>query len=79
VANVTISIDDALLREARARAAAEGTSLQNILRGLVAVWLQQDAAQEEAIAGIRDLLDAGEYDSGGVRWSREELYEGMLR
>jgi plasmid stability protein len=79
MANVTITLDDGMLREARIRAVAEGSSFQSVVRSLVAEWLRRDAAQEEAVAAIRGLLDAEEYDSGGVPWSREELYEGMLR
>jgi hypothetical protein len=79
MANVTITLDDDLLREARTRAVAEGSSFQSVVRALVAEWLRRDVAQDEAVAAIRGLLDAGAFDSGGTPWSREELYEGMLR
>lgn len=79
MANVTITLDDAVLREARARAAEAGTSFQSVVRSLVEEWLGRDQAQEEAVAAIRELLDAGRYDSGGVPFSRAQVYEDMLR
>ena len=54
MANLTITIDPALLREARVRAVREGTSVNAILRD----YLQVYAGEHESSARLADGFDA---------------------
>jgi hypothetical protein len=76
MANLTISIDDRLLRRARVRAAQEGTSVNAVL----AEYLDHYAGADEQAAAISEFLElAAASDSGsgpGRRtWTREDLYD----
>jgi antitoxin component of RelBE/YafQ-DinJ toxin-antitoxin module len=72
--NVTLSIDDNLVAEARHRAEAMGTSMNQLIREYL-----------EQLAGTSDpALDAAEFerlshlakgDSRGWKFNREELHE----
>jgi hypothetical protein len=74
-ANVTLTIDADLLREARILAAEEGTSVSGLLRDrleeLVRRHKAYDAARRRALARLRTGYD--------LRWtppqSRDELHE----
>ena len=54
MANLTITIDPTLLREARVRAVREGTSVNAILRD----YLQEYASEHESNARLADGFDA---------------------
>jgi len=75
--NLTISLDDELLRRARALAGRRGTSVQaqirEHLRALVGVMLGEDAVVE-----LLDLMKQQGGRSGGRRIPRDEAYEGRL-
>ena len=75
--NLTISVDDDLLRKARAVAARRGTSLQSLirahLRALVGASSRVEAADE-----LLDLMERGGGHSGGRRIGRDEAYEELL-
>ena len=71
--NVTLSIDDRVVAEARRIAMVRGTSLNQMIRA----YLQQLTEANELDAVIDDLerrWAAENYRSEGA-WSREELHE----
>ena len=75
MANLTITVDDQLLRRARVRAAQLGTSVNAVLRDYMRSWA---GGSEERTAAVRALLDrSGRARSarGKRRWSRDELHE----
>ncbi len=78
MANLTIAIDDDLLRRARVRAAEQGTSVNAVLRGELvryATAAGSHRAAEEFLALARDLPR----ESGAPRsWKREDLYDERL-
>ena len=71
--NVTISMDDELLRRSREYAARQGTTLNSLIRGL----LDQRVAEESVdwIDELFDLADESAGDSKGWQFNRDELYE----
>ena len=80
MANLTISLDDRLLRRARVRAAEEGTSLNAML----AEYLERYAGTDDASMALAEILElAAASDSGsgpgGRTWKRENLYDDRLR
>ncbi len=71
--NVTISMDDELLRRSREYAARQGTTLNSLIRQLLdtRVTPGEDRWMEEWF----DLADEAKGDSKGWKFDREELHE----
>ena len=76
VANLTLAIDDELLRRARIRALESGTSVNAAVRDFLVTYTgtpQQEATLRTLIA-LAD--DASATSKGGRRsWTREDIYE----
>lgn len=75
MANVTLALDDALLRKARLRAVHENTSVNAVIRGFLTQWVQSDEERAALVARARAALADSDYRSGGVSWTRDELHE----
>jgi hypothetical protein len=76
VANLTITIDERLLRQARIRALEDGTSVNALLREYLERYAGSgDAA--DALAGFARLARGSTASSGpgGRAWTRDELHE----
>lgn len=76
MANVTLVVDDDLLRRARIRAAERGTSVNAVIREL----LEQFAGPTVAGAALQTMFDvADRTDStvgeAGINWHRDDLHE----
>jgi plasmid stability protein len=76
MANLTIVVDDEILRRARIRAVERGTSVN----AAVAEYLTSYAGSSRAANAMTtfiDLADAAEAGSGprGRTWTRDELYD----
>ncbi len=78
MANLTISIDDELLRRARVRAAEHGTSVNAVLRDELVRYAGSDSAAAAAafVALARDK--AGSSGDRGRSWTRDSLYDDRL-
>ncbi len=72
--NITLSVDDRLVEEARKLAQARGTSLNQLVRvyleGLVRPQRHESFANE-----LRRLTSEGRGRSGNWRFNRDELHE----
>ena len=71
--NVTLSIDDRVVAEARRIAAIRGTSLNRIVRDFLNELTQVDDV-ESVVARLDALWAEEDYRSEGP-WTREELHE----
>ncbi|MCB9685793.1 MAG: hypothetical protein H6735_12195 [Alphaproteobacteria bacterium] len=74
MANLTITVDEDLLRRARIRALEHGTSVNAVLRDYLAAW----AADPDAQRVTDEILDASLRSTsgrGGRRWTRDDLHE----
>jgi hypothetical protein len=71
--NITLSIDEATLKKCRQYARAHNTSLNAMVRDLLRqrVGMRGPEWAQEFFA----RCDALEVDSGGVTWSRDDLYD----
>jgi plasmid stability protein len=76
VANLTITVDDAVLRRARIRALEQGTSVNALLRKYLTAYSGEDPAASAVREIIELARDAGS-GSGpeGRRWNRDDLHE----
>ena len=80
MANITLSMDDALLQAARVRAVKEGTSVNEICRRAIETYARR---QGDRLAQYRELqarIDAAPRPSGRPKpaLSRDQLYEEMF-
>ena len=75
MANLTITIDDALLRRARMRALEQGTSVNALLREYLVAYAGSAQMQERALADLLELSTTATSRRGGATWTRDELHE----
>ena len=72
--NVTLSIDDRVVAEARRIAAVRGTSLNQIVRDYLNALTQADDV--ESVVAQLDALWADEAYRSHEPWTREDLHDG---
>lgn len=75
MANLTITIEDELLRLARVRALQQGTSVNALLRDYLVAYAGRDAVQEQALQRLLELSASSSAKRGSATWSREDLHE----
>ena len=75
MANLTIRVDDRLLRKARVRAAELGTSVSAVLREYLSAWIGGVDSQQRAVARLLERSELATSVRGGRRWTRDDLHE----
>lgn len=82
MANLTITVDDDILKRARVRALDQGTSVNAILSDHLARYARLRDAQEAAVDHLLSLSKRTTDDDlrrarrrGGRSWTREDLHE----
>jgi hypothetical protein len=70
--NITLSLDDELLEAGRQYADRHNTTLNALVRELLAKTVLAD--RQGAINEMFRLMDANPGNSRGRRWKREDLY-----
>ena len=73
--NVTLVVEDELLREARAVAARRRTSVNEMVREFLRDVVSQESRRQAALERIQPLLDHPPVDLGRSRPTRDELHE----
>jgi hypothetical protein len=75
--NITLSLPEEDLREARVLAARRGTSVSQFLARMLRETVEQetgyDTARDHSLATLREGMDLG--TGGRVTWSRDDLHE----
>ena len=74
MANLTIAVDEELLKQARLRALREGTSVNRLLRERLESYVQDDRRRRKAIQDLLRLSRSASSGSGGRSVRREEVY-----
>lgn len=79
MANLTITVDDDLLRRARVRAAEQGTSVNAVLRDELTRYADL-VSSDRAAQRFLDLASAraGRSRGEGRSWTRDELHAERL-
>jgi len=73
--NVTLAIDETLLDQARALAEKRKTTLNAMVRGLLAHEVEQEDRIAWARAGMKRLMEEAPLDLGSdFKWNRDEIY-----
>jgi hypothetical protein len=71
IKNITFSADEALIEQARRRAMADNTTLNDLFRGWLARYVAQPAAADQYDA----LMARLSYIKAGDKFNREEMNE----
>ncbi len=73
--NLTLAIDEDLLRRARIRALQRGTSVNAVLREFLEEFVQGRPSRDRAIDDLLALSARARSRRGRRRWTRDELHE----
>ena len=72
--NVTLSIEEKLLKAGREYAKKHHTSLNNLIRKMLIKTVQTSTGR--CLDECFELMDRAGGNSKGKRWNREDLYHG---
>ena len=75
MSNLTIPVDEAVLKQARMRALEEGTSVNALLRDYLERYIGKGQQYRQATNSILAIAKRSVAASQGRRWTRDELYE----
>ncbi len=71
--NLTVQLDEGVIRDAKVIAAKRGTSISRLVAGQLEALVDADARYEEASQKALELI-ATARARGGRRWNRDDLY-----
>ncbi len=75
MSNVTLAIDDDVLKKVRKLAVERNTTMTALVRtSLEQLAAREEVQRGEVIAELRELFDNGMVNIGDKRWTREELH-----
>jgi plasmid stability protein len=74
MANLTITVDDEVLKQARIRALREGTSVNRLLRERLESYVDDENRRRKAIRDLLRLSRNARSGSAGRRIHREDVY-----
>jgi len=78
MANLTISINDEVLKRARIRALEENSSVNAVLGKYLEEYAQADELRrrrQEALKSLLELANRCQVGRGEKRWNRDDLHE----
>ena len=73
--NLTITMEDDVLKRARLRAQAEGTSVDAVLRSFLEAYADAGEREQAAIADLINLSLESAAGRGAATWTRDDLHE----
>jgi hypothetical protein len=73
--NITLAVDEHVVREVRRYAARNNTSLNAIVREALGKVAERSARSEKAWDALFRAADAEGAEVGEITWTRDELYE----
>jgi plasmid stability protein len=75
MANLTITIDNEVLKRARLRATEQGTSVNAVVREYLEQYAGSRSAQQQALGKLLALSKQASSKRGRRTWTREELHD----
>lgn len=73
--NLTLSIDEDVLEEARKRALERGTSVNQMVREYLKDVSGVQEKRSRAVEGLKEIWRESEIEVGEITWDREQLHE----
>jgi Family of unknown function (DUF6364) len=77
--NLTLTIDETLLRKARIKALERGTSVNAMVRDFIEKTVADDAPNQTRAELFMQIIEQGKFAFTGPRMTREEMYESEPR
>ena len=78
MANLTLTIDEKILKKARMRALQEGTSVNALVRNYLESYTGAQSSHDTVISEIVDLSKKSRSRRGSGRWKRDELHDRSI-
>ncbi|MBW1802825.1 MAG: hypothetical protein JRJ85_19095 [Deltaproteobacteria bacterium] len=75
MANITLKIDDDLLKKAREIALQKKTSINAIVRDKIKEFVSSDLNRQATLKGLDAFFDRCKARAGKRTWTRDELHE----
>lgn len=76
MANVTMTLDDEIIKKVKKIAVEKNTTLTGIIRDyLTRLAKREDQRTEEIIKELSAIMNSGEIKIGRITWNRDELHE----
>ena len=75
MANLTLKIDEQLLRRARIRALEQGTTVNELVRNYLSQYAGPRADRLRAFRRFLEIAEESRASSGGRKLKRDELYD----
>jgi plasmid stability protein len=75
MSNLTISIDEQLIRKARVRAINEGTSVSARIREFLTAYAGEENRQQQAAQNFIAAARRSKANSQGAVWSRADVHD----
>ena len=75
MANLTITIDEDVLKKARMRALEQGTSVNALIREYLETFTGTRREHETTVAEILNLSKKSRSRRGSKRWTRDDLHD----
>ncbi len=76
MANVTMTLDDEIIKKVKKIAVEKNTTLTGIIRDyLIRLAKREDQRTEEVIEELAAIMNSGEVKIGNITWTRDELHE----
>ena len=75
MANLTIAIEDDVLKKARLRAVEQGTSVNAVVREFLREYTGSASRQAEAGRRLIELAHTSGAEVGPITWTRDEIHD----
>lgn len=72
--NLTITLDENDLKQARLLALQQGKSLNMVIRDFIKDYINGSVHHQQVTQRLLQKARASTFNSGGCRWTRDELY-----
>ncbi len=75
MSNITLSVPDELLQQARVVAAKRKTTVNAMVRAFIEEVAQTETALDRRRARLRELSENSQGEVGPITWKRDDLYD----
>lgn len=73
--NITLTIDEELIRAARKVALDQNTSVNNLVRGFLESLVKESGEQADAVQRVEEFFRTKPFLAGRKTWTRADLHE----
>ncbi len=73
--NLTLTLDEDLLRAARKVALDRDTSVNQLVRDYLAQLVRETDRQQAALASLDEIFRTSRFEIGSKTWTRDDLHE----